>query len=258
MEVVQKRNKEHLEATPLGRLAMTYKEEPEEKATEYAKVRTVVAEMLLKALPKDLAAEAITKRLEDQMKILLFVMIKYQPGGRREQEALHNQITHPEVCWTEEQALEAIRTWKRRIERAKELKLIIPDPSIMLTALDTIAEKVLKKDQRRTFRMENIRDEIKVDILPTYEAVEQLTKVIEAELEEAVNVTTTTNSPPKVKTMQAKGDKEKTVEKVKATERENPRMIPKDKARKRLIHVSTSTAKKDADLVRRAKVITGC
>ena len=136
---------------------MTYTEEPEEKATEYAKVRTVVAEMLLKALPKDLAAEAITKRLEDPMTILLFVMIKYQPGGRREREALLNQITHPEGCWTEEQALEAISTWKRRIERAKELKLIIPDPSIMLAALDTIAEKVLKKDQRRTFRMENIR-----------------------------------------------------------------------------------------------------
>ena len=34
-----------------------------------------------------------------------------------------------------------------------------------------------------------------------------MTKVIEAELEEAVNVTTTTTSPPKVKSMQAKGDK---------------------------------------------------
>jgi hypothetical protein len=31
LEVVQKRYKEHLEATPLGRLAMTYTEEPEEK-----------------------------------------------------------------------------------------------------------------------------------------------------------------------------------------------------------------------------------
>jgi hypothetical protein len=160
LEVVQGRYKEHLEATPLGRLSMTYSEVPEEKAKEYGKVRTVVAEMLLKALPKDLSAEAITKRLEDPMKILLFVMIKYQPGGRREREALLNQITNPEYCWAEEQALEAVRTWKRRIERAKELKLIIPDPSIMLAALDTIAEKVLKKDQRRSFRMENIRDEI--------------------------------------------------------------------------------------------------
>ena len=95
-------------------------------------------------------------------------MVKHHPGGRREREALLNQITQPESCWTEEQALEAVRTWKRKIVRAKELKLIIPDPSIMLAALDTIAEKVLKKDQRRSFRMENIRDEIKVDTIPTY------------------------------------------------------------------------------------------
>ena len=49
--------------------------------------------MLLKSMPKDLAAEAITKRLENPMKILLMVMIKYQPGGRREREALLSQIT---------------------------------------------------------------------------------------------------------------------------------------------------------------------
>ena len=172
LEVVQGRYNKHLESTPLGRLDMEYSEEPEEKAKEYTKVRSVIAEMLLKALPKDLSAEAITKRLEDPMKILLLVMIKYQPGGRREREALLNQITNPESCWTEEQALEAVRTWKRKIERAKELKLIIPDPSIMLAALDVIAEKVLKKDQRRSFRMESIRDEIKVDVIPTYEAAE--------------------------------------------------------------------------------------
>jgi signal-transduction protein with cAMP-binding, CBS, and nucleotidyltransferase domain len=44
----------------------------------------------------------------------------------------------------------------------------------MLSALDIMAEKVLKRDQRRSFSMENIRDEIKMDIIPTYEAVEKL------------------------------------------------------------------------------------
>ena len=84
--------------------------------------------------------------------------------------------------------LETIRAWKRKIERENELKLIIPDPSIMLAALDTMAEKVLKKDARRAFRLESIRCEIKVDIIPSYESVEKLTRAIEAELEGAVNV----------------------------------------------------------------------
>ena len=56
--------------------------------------------------------------------------------------------------------------------------------------------------------------------------------------------------------------KEKMVEKV-MMEKENPRTMPKEKARKerRIIgesHVRTSIMKKVADLVRRAKVITGC
>ena len=125
----------------------------------------------LKALPKDLSAEAITKRLEDPMKILLFVMIKYQPGGRKEREALLNQITNPEYCWTEEQALEAVRTWKRKIERAKELKISIPDPSVLLKAFDTITAKVIGDDPRRAFRIESARDEIGVDTVTTIEAV---------------------------------------------------------------------------------------
>jgi hypothetical protein len=71
---------------------------------------------------------------------------------------------------------------KRRIERAKELKLVIPDPSIMLAALDVFSEKVLKNIIEEVFEWKNIRGEIKVAIVPTYEAVEKLTKVIEAEL----------------------------------------------------------------------------
>ena len=52
-------------------------------------------------------------------------------------------------------------------------------------------------------------------------------------------------------------------ERVKVMERENPRTMPKEKARKESLiigksHVSTSTVKRVADLVRRAKVITEC
>ena len=83
----------------------------------------------------------------------------------------------------------------------------MPDPSVMLSALDAITEKVLKKDQRRTFRLESIREEIKVDLTPTYKAVEQLTTVIEAELEECVNANSTDNQQPKVKSLNPKDEK---------------------------------------------------
>ena len=84
IEVVNERYKIHQEATPLNKLTMTYEEVEEETDPRLSKVRSVITEMLLKALPKDLSAEAITKRLDDPMKILHFIMVKYQPGGRKE------------------------------------------------------------------------------------------------------------------------------------------------------------------------------
>jgi len=82
--------------------------------------------------------------------------------------------------------------------------LVIPDPSVLLKALDNITEKVIKKDQRKSFRIETLREQLKVDVIPTYKAVESLTTFIEAELEESVN---TTQPNPKVKSINSKDDR---------------------------------------------------
>ena len=87
---------------------------------------------------------------------------------------LLQQITNPEVGWTEEQSLMNLKLWKRRIERAKELRLMIPDPAVLLSALDTITKKVLSKDARRTFCIESALEGIKVDVVTSKEAVEKL------------------------------------------------------------------------------------
>jgi hypothetical protein len=182
MEVVKLRYEDYLKATPIERLTLEFPVEDIEVNPVYEKTRSTITEMILKAIPKDLASEATTKRLDNPLKILLLIMIKYQPGGRKEREAILKDITNPEACWYEDKALEAIRTWKRRLSRAKELKLIVPDPSVLLSALDNITEKVIKKDSRKTFRIETLREQLKIDVLPTSKAVEDLTKFIEAEL----------------------------------------------------------------------------
>ena len=200
LDIVKDRYQKYLEASAIERLNLEFQEHEVEESKDYEKVRAVTMEMLLKAMPKDLAAEAITKRLDNPLKVLLLIMIKYQPGSRKEREAILNQITNPEACWTDDKALEGLRTWKRRLERARELKLVIPDPAILLAAIDGMTEKVIKKDQRKVFRMETLREKNKVDIIPTYKAVEDLTTFIEAELEESLN-TTSACASPKVKSI---------------------------------------------------------
>ena len=80
------------------------------------------------------------------------------------------QIGFPEVGWTEDKALNNLKMWKRKIERAKELEVIIPDPTVLLAALDQITEKVITKDARRKFRVDAAREALKVDVLTNFES----------------------------------------------------------------------------------------
>ena len=87
-----------------------------------------------------------------------------------------------------------------KIERARELKLIVPDPSVLLSGLDAVTEKVIKRDQRRSFRIESAREAIKVDVTTTFEAVENLAILLESELQELVSPSWSTVGP-KIKTV---------------------------------------------------------
>ena len=42
--------------------------------------------------------------------------------------------------------------------------MIIPDPTVLIAALDQITEKALQKDTRRKFRIDSARQELKVEI----------------------------------------------------------------------------------------------
>ena len=127
-------------------------------------------------------------------------MVKYQPGSRKEREVILNQIGYPEVGWNEEKAITNLILWTRKIERTKELEVIIPDPTVLLAASDQITEKALIKDTRRKFRIDSARQTLKVDIQTTYEGVEKLTTIVEGELDDMVTQSWSV-VPPRVKSI---------------------------------------------------------
>ena len=100
--------------------------------------------------------------------------------------------------------------WKRRIERARELKLTTPDPCILLGALDAITFNAVKKAARKMFRINSAREAVGADITTTNEVVDQMTLLPEGELEDSVASTWSTVAP-KVKSLKGtpKGDKGK-------------------------------------------------
>ena len=75
------------------------------------------------------------------------------------------------------------------------MKLTIPDPSVLLSGLDMITEKMVKKNKRRSFRIESAREAIKVDVVTIFEAVEKLALLLESELEDMVSTSWSTVGP---------------------------------------------------------------
>ena len=157
-KIVSERYKSHLMMAPIEKLMKEVKDHEEADKEEYAKVKTIIHEIILKAIPKEIATEATQKRFEEPINLMLLIMIKYQPGSRKETEAILQQIGSPEVGWTEDKALTNLKLWKRKIDRAKELGLVIPDPAVLIVALYTITRKVIAKDTRRKFRIDTARE----------------------------------------------------------------------------------------------------
>ena len=88
-------------------------------------MKAIIREMLMKAIPKELAAEATQKRLENPAEIMLMIMVKYQPGTQKEKEALLRQIICPKVSDTQEQTLKSLKDLKKRVERFQTKRIIL-------------------------------------------------------------------------------------------------------------------------------------
>jgi hypothetical protein len=116
-DVVEERYKIYLMSKPVEKLTLEFKEDDELSKDEYTKVKSVIHEMIMKALPKGFRTEAVQKRYSDPEAIMLMIMIKYQPGSRREKEALLQQIQNPPESEKKEDVLCNLRLWKRRIFR---------------------------------------------------------------------------------------------------------------------------------------------
>ena len=82
--MVNERYKRYLILIPVERLKLEFTKDEETGKEEYSKVKVIIMETPLKAIPKDLATEATQNRLDEPMEVMLTIMARYQPGSRKE------------------------------------------------------------------------------------------------------------------------------------------------------------------------------
>ena len=81
---------------------------------------------------------------------------------------------------------QAVRTWRRWLGRAEELRVALPDSLILMAVLGRMAESLAKLNGQLGYRLAAARQELQVDTRPTLPAVKDFAEYLQAEADEMV------------------------------------------------------------------------
>ena len=142
------------------------------------------AATLLAATPEDVRKELVAARTKSTLEVLSRLMVIYRPGSAQEKGQLLRKIENPDPSNTSHEAVEGLRQWLRHYQRARDLKLTTPDPSVMLRGLDALVRKPVQDAPEVAFRMNLLRYHLKVDFNPSEESVLAVHRAFLAEFEQ--------------------------------------------------------------------------
>ena len=171
-------------ADQLGRLTITPVASDDTKDVKWSRVDRRAASMLMGAVPEEVRRELIAMRAKTTLEIMRRLMVLYRPGSATEKSQLLRNLESPEPAATPGEALERLRQWLRYQQRAADLGLVIPDPSVLLRGLDGMVKKPLGDAPDMSFRLNLLRYHMKVDVSPTLDNVKAIHKAMLGEFEQ--------------------------------------------------------------------------
>ena len=170
-------------ATPMERLrispeSVVVKMDPTLHRTEQRGIS-----LLLKAIPSTVKETVIAERLLSTTGILFTLLKNFQPGGSSERTLLLKELSEIKVGKSPNDACAAVRSWRRFYTRTKEIEATVPDPIILLRALEPAVQLVSQLDAQATFRLAQSRAQLQVDARPEELTVWKYSECLLAELE---------------------------------------------------------------------------
>lgn len=140
--------------------------------------------MLLGAVPDTIKEEIISSRKLTTDQVLYKLYVTYQPGGASERTKLLQCITDAKCGSALSDVVEWIRLWRRYVQRATELQIVLPDGLVLLGALSKCTDHLSGKSPQVAYRLNLIRQHLAVDQLPTAEKILSYAEHLQAEAEE--------------------------------------------------------------------------
>eukprot|EP00434_Breviolum_minutum_P005938 symbB.v1.2.005236.t1/scaffold302.1/size234775/5 len=173
-------------ATPMARLHIKPRCQAVEKNPTLQRTEQRGISLLVRAIPSSMRETIVVERLMTSTGILFTLLKNYQPGGRGERTTLLKELSNPKYGKSLNDAATTLRSWRRFFRRTEEIGAVLPDPSVLLKALETPNQMVSKVDAQATFRLSQARVSLDIDASPTTTSVWDFSECLLAELDSLI------------------------------------------------------------------------
>ena len=194
LEVAGQTYLEYTMASPLTRLSLKPRIPESLKDPKWARLERRVMTLLLGAMKRPAKEDAITHRITDVTSLLFRLHVLYQPGGTSERASVLKHLEGKLGSEDIHECVTALRKWRRYLDRAESMHVTVPDPSILLGAVELIAKKVMGQYPEVKFRTDLMKNELQLQGRPTLDGVLRLHNHILAELQMIAPVASSSTS----------------------------------------------------------------
>ena len=123
----------------------------------YSRLENRALAMLLRSVPDALREEVIASRNMCTVNIVFKIFTTYQPGGLKERSMLLSFLTTPGQVASAQEGVTALRKWFRWLQRTQQIGASLPDVSLLVSGLDSLAQHVLMSMPHVMFRLNIVR-----------------------------------------------------------------------------------------------------
>ena len=171
-------------SSPIERLRVEPDDRPEITEGKWGRVNARACAMLMDALDPVVKADLIARKANRSASHILFrLYTTYQPGGTGERNLVLSNLQNPQVIPDATARVAALRDWGRWYQRCIDFGMNLPDPMVLVGALNSMTKPVISKNTEVTWRTEMVKSTLQLHARPTAEAVTAYHRHLLAEFE---------------------------------------------------------------------------
>ena len=115
--------------------------------------------------------------------LIFRLLTPYRPGGESEKVMILKELRNAVKYTDAGKAAEGLRAWFRWLQRADNVSVAKPDPSILARGLTNMTVDILRKNPEAMFRTSLVKSSIQVDTIPTMTTVLEYHRHLTSEME---------------------------------------------------------------------------